>query len=472
MTPRTWFWSGLLVSSVLCGCSAYDEKQQRKAIAVGATGTQTKENPSHAKTALVAAETSTTAQEAVVAAGGTVTHDLPILNAVGARLRPENIEALSLNSDVTNIVIDAEESDGRQQEGNSSVETLHWLIQEQGSAAQNAWLDALVSKEKHGLTGHGVGIAIIDTGIAETTNHPEWRPNIVARYDAIADREPRTLPDFTGHGTHISSLIAGVDDVLQGVAPNASIVAIKAFDSKDEANFLDLLRALQWVIANKERYGIRVVNLSLSASAELPYHIDPLNRALTKAWEHGLVVVVSAGNQGPAPSTVTAPGNNPWLISVGAASAGITGEAVEVAPFSGRGPTASGHIKPNIVAPGVRLAGILPENAERPIDEPIELTTTGLWITSGASQASAVVAGMVTLLLEARPDLSNNDVKCLIANTATPLGKQNQVNIPPMAQGRGLINLTVALESAATTCPERFEDLPANTPIEGAYLPN
>jgi len=68
----------------------------------------------------------------------------------------------------------------------------------------------------------------------------------------------------------------------------------------------------------------------------------------------------------------------------------------------------------------VRLAGILPDNAERPIDEPIELTTTGLWITSGASQASAVVAGMVTLLLEARPDLSNNDVKCLIANTATP----------------------------------------------------
>ena len=99
----------------------------------------------------------------------------------------------------------------------------------------------------------------------------------------------------------------------------------------------------------------------------------------------------------------------------------------------------------------------------------MEMTDTGLWITSGASQASAVVSGMVALLLEARPELSNDDVKCLIANSATPLIDDNRVAVSPMAQGRGLINLRDALTSTNTDCAERFEGFSVNTAIEGAY---
>ena len=168
--------------------------------------------------------------------------------------------------------------------------------------------------------------------------------------------------------------------------------------------------------------------------------------------------------------SVTTPGNNPWLSSVGAASHNDTRQAAEVAAFSGRGPTTSGHIKPNVVAPGTRLTGFLPKDAIRPSHEPVEVTDTGLWITSGASQASAVVSGMVALLLESRPDLSNDDVKCLIANSATPLIDDNRSTVSPMTQGRGLINLREVLTSTNTDCAERFEGFSADTAIEGAYL--
>ena len=231
----------------------------------------------------------------------------------------------------------------------------------------------------------------------------------------------------------------------------------------------DVIRAVQWVIRNSERLGMRILNLSVSASAELPYHLDPLNRALS-SMGRWLGCCGLCGNQGPAPSTVTAPGNNPWLISVGAASYNDTRQAAEVAAFSGRGPTTSGHIKPNIVAPGTRLAGFLPKDATRPSHEPVEMTDTGLWITSGASQASAVVSGMVALLLEARPELSNDDVKCLVANSATPLIDDNRVAVSPMTQGRGLINLRDALASTNTDCAERFEGFSVDTAIEGAYF--
>lgn len=471
MNPGIFFWLGLVTSSLLCGCSSLSDKQQSERRTAGAPAIEAAEIVSESKAVLVVAETNRAAMAEVLTAGGTVTHDLPILNAVGAKLKPETIKELIQTPEIVNIVVDSDTSEGEWSERTSSASAVNWLTQEQGSAPQNAWVDSLVNRATHGLTGRGIGIAIIDTGIAKAGNKLGWNPNIIARYDAIADTESGDVVDVTGHGSHLSSLVTGVGEHMKGIAPDAPLIVVKAFDSRSNANFLDVIRAVQWVIANKEHMGIRVVNLSVSASTELPYHIDPLNRALTEAWDSGLVVVVSAGNQGPAPSTVTAPGNNPWLISVGAANFDSIREIVEVAPFSGRGPTASGHIKPNIIAPGARLAGLLPQKAMRPSHEPVELTETGLWITSGASQASVVVAGMVALLLEARPELSNDDIKCLIANSATPVIGKGQAAFSPMAQGRGLINLSDALLSTAIDCPERLDKLSPSVAIEGAYLP-
>ena len=457
MIPRTWFWLGLILAPLLLSCASPGADPATK-------------DAGGAKSVLIIAESSALAMAKVSAAGGNVTHELPILSAVGAELEPISLKILSEDPQIRRIVIDSDDATREPARGGTSSDTISWLIQDTGSPSQNAWLESLVGSESHGLTGQGIGLAVIDTGIAKADQRMGWQPNVIARYNALTNSECDELLDSTGHGTHITSLISGVGKRLQGIAPKASLVIVKAFDSTDNANFLDVIRAVQWVTTNKDRLGIRVLNLSVSASSELPYHIDPLNRALTKAWNSGLVVVVSVGNLGPYESTVTAPGNNPWLISVGAAGISSTDETLTVAPFSGRGPTASGHIKPNIVAPGVRLEGFFPNTAKRPEYEPTEINDAGLWVTSGASQASAVVAGMVTLLLEARPDLSNEDVKCLLSNSATTLLRQAQTPLSPMAQGRGLINLSAALNSTATDCPERLEGFSPNSPVEGAYV--
>ena len=421
------------------------------------------------KSALVVADTTLKARDEVLAAGGTISHSLPILNAVGAELSTEAIEKLSLNTKIRRLVIDEDLLAGGLPASPESNQNSKLQMREPGAPPQNYWLTNLLNRSDHRLTGEGIGIAIIDTGIA--TNDPEigWLPNVIARYNSITDKEGGDVTDATGHGTHLSSLIYGDGKSFKGIAPNAALTVVKAFDTESRADFLDVIRAIQWVIENKNRLGIRVLNMSVSASSEIPYFADPLNQAVTAAWTSGLVVVVSAGNQGPKLHSVTAPGNNPWVITVGAASFTETSSSAEVPHFSGRGPTALGHIKPNLIAPGVRLAGYAGDKSRRPSNEAVELTENGLWVASGASQASAVVAGMVTLLLQARPELSNHDVKCILANSATPLTSTGDPTESPMTQGRGLINITSALASSATDCEERLDHFSPETVIEGAY---
>ena len=320
-------------------------------------------------------------------------------------------------------------------------------------------------------TGKGVGVAIIDTGLSASPQFASEIPALVGSYNALTG-EQGPIDDRTGHGTHLASLLSGFGETFSGIAPQAKIVAIKAFDSEDRASALDIIDAVQWVLNNRARYNIRILNLSVSASTELPYHIDPLNMALTQAWIQGLVVVVSAGNEGPQPSSVTAPGNNPWLITVGAADYSTDGQWRSVAPFSGRGPTDSGHIKPDIVAPGTLLAGLRPAHAIRPEGEPDHFDAQGNWIASGSSQASAVVSGMIAVLLEARPELSNHDVKCLLANTALPLQGSPDGTSSPFSQGRGFINLKAALTSTDMSCEESLEGSDPAVPVKGAYKPS
>ena len=460
MILRTRPWLGLILSLLLIGCSPLHTNTQNA---------PDRESERPRKSALVVAETQALAKAQVLAAGGIITHNLPLLNAVGALLSPQSIQKLSENRKIENIIIDAALSDEEAPEYAITTHAADWLRSERGAPVQNDWLETLIARDEHDLTGQGVGLAIVDTGIAKDATWGEPSPRIIARYDSVTDIEGGDVSDSTGHGTHISSLIAGAGSNWAGIAPLASLVIVKAFDAQESAHFLDVIRAVQWVTVNKERLGIRVLNLSISASTELPYHLDPLNRALTAAWDAGLVGVVWAGNLGPHLSSVTAPGNNPWLITVGAASFDNPASEIRVAPFSGRGPTHSGHIKPNIVAPGTRLAAFLPPTVSRPSHEPTEFTKDGLWVTSGASQASAVVAGLVTLLLEARPELSNNDVKCLLANTARPLATESKTPISPMSQGRGLIDISAALRATDTDCEERFEGLSPGTVIKGAY---
>ena len=146
---------------------------------------------------------------------------------------------------------------------------------------------------------------------------------MLAQYDAIQARaNPTNYDDAFGHGTHISSIIgnAAVASTgrYQGVAPGVNLVSVKALNNNGAGRYFDVIRGIQWIVSNKSRYDIRVLNLSLSAPVRSHYWDDPLNQAVMTAWASGIVVVVSAGNEGPSPMSIGVPGNNPYVITVGA----------------------------------------------------------------------------------------------------------------------------------------------------------
>ena len=420
--------------------------------------------------AVVFSSSAEAAARSVESSGGQVTHRLPLINAVGASISEHQLGTLTNDTGLLRIVVADNAPRKNEQHATSQSDVTTWLTKSLKRPALNDKLNAYVESTAPTLRGRGIGIALIDTGIASEAsnvmNSAPSRHTFNALSNTVGDVEDRT-----GHGTHLASLILGFGPNFRGIAPDADIIAIKAFDQEDTASTLDIVRAIQWVVDNRAKHNIRVLNLSISAPTDLPYHLDPMNVALTNAWNEGLIVVVSAGNGGPEESSITAPGNNPWLITVGAADYRNDAGWTDIAPFSGRGPTDTGHIKPDIIVPGTLLAGVRVDDAKRPETEPDHRDPQGFWITSGASQASAVASGFIALLLEARPDLSNHDVKCILANTASPLSSETNVHLSPFAQGRGLMNLAAALKSSATHCEERLEGLDPSLPLKGAFSP-
>lgn len=419
-------------------------------------------------TAVVFSHSSNAAARSVERAGGHVTHDLHLINAVGASISENQLDSLSKDATLSRLVIAENDSLINDQSAATAPQITRWLKKSVTRPAVNNTLHNYLERVAPTLTGRGIGIALIDTGLspgaATKIDSPLARRSFNALTNTVGEIE-----DQSGHGTHLASLISGFGSNFRGIAPNADIIAIKAFNREDIANTLDIIRAIQWVVDHRAEYNIRVLNLSISASADLPYYLDPMNIALTNAWNEGLIIVVSAGNEGPSKSSVTAPGNNPWLITVGAADFKDNEGWTHIAPFSGRGPTNTGHIKPDIIVPGTLLAGVQAVGAKRPAAEPDHRDPDGFWITSGASQASAIAAGLIALILEARPHLSNYDVKCILANTASPLLSETAEPISPFTQGRGLLDLGAALESTDTHCAERLEGIDPTKPLEGAF---
>lgn len=419
-------------------------------------------------TAIVFGNSAEVATLAVERAGGRVTHDLHLIKAVGATITDDQLSTLAADDALARVVVAESTPENSKYRPTPDAEITTWLQQSLSRPEVNNALQSHLDSVAPTLTGRGIGIALIDTGLSPWATHLSGSAIDHHSFNALTNTQG-DVEDITGHGTHLASLILGFGTHFRGVAPDAKIIAVKAFNQEDSASTLDIIRAVQWVVDNKANHNIRVLNLSISALTDLPYYLDPMNMALTRAWNEGLVVVVSAGNEGPKASSITAPGNNPWLITVGAADYGDDSRWSSVAPFSGRGPTATGHIKPDVIVPGTLLAGVRAAGSRRPAAEPDHRNPEGFWITSGASQASAVASGLIALLLEARPSLSNHDVKCILANSASPLVTYTDEQVSPFAQGRGLLDLAAALASDATDCPERLEGIDPTVPLKGAF---
>jgi serine protease AprX len=283
-----------------------------------------------------------------------------------------------------------------------------------------------------GLTGTGIGVAVIDTGVdgqLPVFAAPSGGSRVIAT--AVTNPSAHTVLDTYGHGTDVAGIIAGNGNLLSssdplrgrysGAAPDANLISIKASDDTGAATVLNVIYGLQFAVDHAAQYNIRVVNLSLDAATAQSYTTDPLDAAAESAWMHGLVVVAAAGNRGGAPDAVSyAPANDPYVITVGATEAHGNNDPLDdaVAAFSSRGITQDGFAKPDVTAPGAHIVSVLAPNSAFATLCP-GCAIGGEYIkTSGTSMAAPVVSGLIADLLQARPDLTPDQVKAIVTDPA------------------------------------------------------
>ncbi len=324
-----------------------------------------------------------------------------------------------------------------------------------------------------GITGSGIGVAIIDSGLWDTpalTNNTLGQPRVTVHYNAITDMADTVLRDPGGHGSHMASIVSSSLPVTReggmgykGVAPNVSLIPVTAFASEGDGDFLDIIRGIQWVVDHRESHNIRVLNMSLSAYPRFLYWQDPINQAVMRAWAEGILVVAAAGNDGPDWGTIGSPGNNPYVVTVGAITDSWTPTDRKddyIPDFSSRGPTPAGHIKPDLVAPGGHITGLVPADSKLATESPNYVLKTGEFVSTGSSQAAAVVSGAAALLFEWDPTLTNDELKCLLTTSAEPaINRDGRLAYSPFAQGSGALNIARAMTLGSRTCDQQSMDI-------------
>ena len=276
---------------------------------------------------------------------------------------------------------------------------------------------------REGYTGRGIGVAVLDTGIFP---HEDFGGRIAAFADFV-QKNPEPYDD-NGHGTHIAGIIGGAGTASRGgysgVAPECSLICAKVLDKRGNGYASDVLSGLRWIRGNRERYGIRIVNVSVGAfSGRGSGENSALVKGVNAAWDDGLVVVVAAGNNGPGRMTITTPGISRKVITVGCSDdhreVNVMGS--RMVDYSGRGPTAACVCKPDLVAPGCSIISC----ANRGV---------AYQTKSGTSMSTPLVAGALAMLLQKYPDMSNRDVKLRLRERSVDLG------LPRNQQGWGLLD--------------------------------
>jgi serine protease AprX len=281
-------------------------------------------------------------------------------------------------------------------------------------------------------TGRGVGVAVIDTGVAGDLQDFQRLSDGSSRVIASAVTNPcaKDANDHYGHGTHVAGLIAGNSlnyptgqssyGRYMGVAPRANIVSVKVSDDDGNTTVLDVINGIQFAVDHKTALGIRVVNLSLASTVAESYRTDPLDAAVEQAWFNGLVVVAASGNEGAQQDGVLfAPANDPWVITAGALDDKATWMRGDdsLATWSSRGLTQDGVRKPDVLAPGVGLVSTLAPGSDF-VDLCPSCVVEGRYFRAGGtSMAAAVVSGAAALLIEEHPDWTPDQVKGALVAT-------------------------------------------------------
>jgi serine protease AprX len=304
-----------------------------------------------------------------------------------------------------------------------------------------------------GVTGAGVGIAVIDSGVGSYDDLKGG--GLLGALSSRVVYSATLLPqgnaaDQYGHGSHVAGIIAGngtdstgllYNYTVRGIAPNANIISLKVLDGTGTGTDSAVIAAIQRAISLKSQYNIRVINLSLGRPVSASYQNDPLCLAVQQAWQAGIVVVVAAGNGGRDNSlgtngygTITAPGNSPYVITVGAMNTNgtLTPTDDKIASYSSKGPTSIDHIvKPDLVAPGNRIVSLRDVGSTLDTTYSSNQAATSVYSTlggnvagsyyvlSGTSMATPMVSGAAALMIQHNPALTPDQIKARLMKTAT-----------------------------------------------------
>ncbi len=312
-----------------------------------------------------------------------------------------------------------------------------------------------------GYTGDGVDVAVIDTGVtpvaelsaSDVVVGPDL--SFEGGVDAVAGL------DTYGHGTHMIGIIAGRTpgaDPLRpkqsdfiGIAPDAGIVSVKVADNTGAVDVSQVIAAIDWVVQNRHSNGlnIRVLNLSYNTEGTQHYVDDPLSKAIENAWNHGIVVVVSAGNEGRGAYGLANPATNPTVLAVSAAEL-FTGYGWGVPTWA---PSGDSVRNPDLIAPGTSIRSLRVPGSRIDTEHPNARITDDarLFLGSGTSQAAAVTSGAVALLLDQRPDLTPDQVKNLLTASAADVFEKVRF------KGHGLLDVAAAIQAPTPSSSQTFQ---------------
>jgi serine protease AprX len=405
----------------------------------------------------------TTAQK-ILALGGTVVSEFHAVHSGVYEIPTTAIGTLETDSDVKFVSVDRQ----------IKKKTAAIGITSTSVNAPAVWFA--------GYSGKGIGVAVLDSGINNDgdlgiySHGPVYTEDFTIKPNSKGKTPASNGLDWYGHGQHIAGIIASngkssncsdCTQVVAGIAPGVNLINLKVLDASGQGADSFVIAAIDRAIALKNTYNIRVMNLSLGRPVFESYTDDPLCQAVEAAWKAGITVVVSAGNDGRDSSygndgygTINAPGNDPYVITVGAMRnmGTATREDDLVASYSSKGPSAVDHIvKPDLVAPGNQILSLLAQHETLAVTYPEDLAPLSAYrqttvkaskpavqpaydpasgkeppsvkvasgysnrylMLSGTSMAAAVVSGAAADLLEAVPTLTPDQVKILLMKTAT-----------------------------------------------------
>ena len=379
---------------------------------------------------------------------------LSLIDAAAGFANAAGIEALNLAPDVARIHHDATvgpQPNAAPPDPPTSPDQVSGIYP-QVVRATKVW--------QQGITGGGVTVAILDSGIAEDADLVQPDNRLLA---SVNFADERLTSDPGGHGTHIAGIVAGNGSnsggEFTGIAPQANVVDVRVLGSTGSGRISSVVRGIEWVLAHRTAYNIRVINLSFGAPATLPYRADPMSAAVEIAWRRGLVVVAASGNGGPDRDTVVTPGIDPYAITVGATDdRGTIGRGDDLLAWFSAWGSADSNAKPDLVAPGRRLVSIrVPGSAlDMLFPDRVVVAQNGAtyFRLTGTSMATAVVSGAAALLLQRRPTLTPDQVKALLVGTTQPYGEDSGQVLPdPIADGSGLLDAYAAVNTAPSGAP-------------------